>query len=115
MNNFSLLNTFIMIIECCLLYYIILVCSYAVEHYYIEYLSLYWDKSPDDVFLEEIISILTQYDKKIINNENCGREVLTQKLCNLYRNHIEFRIVLYKYGMKNRFIKYFKIEIDEDN
>jgi hypothetical protein len=74
---------------------------------------------PDDLFKEEIFSILTNYglsnyginvmieqnDEKYIAYEN----EIFEKSRELYLKNQKLRIELFKSGLKNRFIEYFKI------
>lgn len=107
MNIFAFIKYFV---DLYFILHLLLVIYYAFEYYYIEYLNAYWDVMPDDIFMEEIISILTKYNKNICDykNDKFIRESLL-----LYRNNVKLRIELYKYGLKDRFINHFTIETNK--
>lgn len=102
-NIMSILLNFIKIYA---IFYVLLICSYAYEHFRIKYLTEYWDKTTDELFLEEIIFILYEYDENIVTYEN---DEFIEISRNLYKKNQKLRIELFKAGLKNRFIKYFKI------
>lgn len=87
-------------------FYVLLIGSYAYEHFRIKYLIEYWDKTTDELFLEEIMFILYEYDENIVTYEN---DEFIEISRNLYKKNQKLRIELFKAGLKNRFIKYFKI------
>ncbi len=95
------------ILKYCLICYILMIGSYAFEYYYIEYLASYWDVMPDDIFIEEIISILNEYDNNI---SKYNHDEFIKISCFLYKTNIDLRIKLFKYGLKQRFIEYFNID-----
>ena len=92
-------------------FYTLLISSYAYEHFRIEYLMAYWSIMPDDIFKEEILDILLNYDTTIhiIKNDECE---FIEKSRELYKKNQNLRIKLFKSGLKNRFIQYFKINND---
>lgn len=91
------------------IFYTLLICSYAYEHFRIEYLTAYWSIIHDDLFKEEIFDILLNYDNNIKNIEINESEFI-EKSRSLYKNNQDLRIKLFKSGLKNRFIEYFKIK-----
>jgi len=95
-------------------FYTLLISSYAYEHFRIEYLMAYWSIMPDDIFKEEILDILLIYDTNIhiIKDDKCE---FIEKSRELYKKNQKLRIELFKSGLKNRFIEYFKINNDKND
>lgn len=89
------------------IFYVLLIGSYAYEHFRIKYLTEYWNKVTNELFLEEIMFILYEYDENIVIYEN---DEFIEKSCNLYKINQKLRIELYKSGLKNRFVEYFQID-----
>lgn len=89
-----------------LIFYVILIGSYAAEHYYIKFLTDYWSIMPEDMFLEKVIDILFEYDENIHYFENSD---FIKRSKELYRKNNKLRIKLFKSGLKDRFIEYFGI------
>lgn len=89
------------------IFYVLLIGSYAYEHFRIKYLTEYWNNVTNELFLEEIMFILYEYDENIVTYEN---DEFIEKSRNLHKKNQKLRIELFKAGLKNRFIKYFQID-----
>lgn len=88
-------------------FYLFTMFRYIFQDYYIRYLESYWNHIDENIFIDEIISILIKYDENIRIYTYYKTDNFIINSLKLYTSNIDFRIELYKKGMKPRFIEYF--------
>ena len=80
--------------------YIIIMASYAFNHFNIKRKELYWNKASDNEVLLEVANIIQKFDNS--NHWLKNKNSILSKIKELNEYHIEFKIACYKSGIKYR-------------